>query len=92
MEKILQLFYNIQLKIQDIKHPYRRGIVRSYVIILLYELEGFMNESQETSNTNLNIGGEEILSKFQVLLKMHFKEERQVGFYAKNLTFPYKTQ
>jgi len=84
-KKILQIFHNIQFRIQDLEHPYRRGIVRSSIIILLYELESMMDESQETANTDLNIGGDKILYRFQELLKLHFKEERQVGFYAKKL-------
>lgn len=86
--KVFAIFLNIQSKILDKKHPYRRGIVRSSIIILLYELEGLMDKTQTISSSSLNIGGDEVLSKFQELLKLHFKEERQVGFYAKMLNTP----
>lgn len=84
-QNISDQLHNIQNKILDEKHPYRRGIVHSSIIILLYELEGLIDASNGKTNNNFQLGGDEVLFEFQDLLKKHFRQERQVGFYAQTL-------
>lgn len=64
-------------------HHFKRDIIRSELIILLYELENiFLNQNQEIKYTKRHKGKEKKLSNFQHLLIKHFYKERKVSFYA----------
>lgn len=78
---LLDIYALIQRKLQHEQHPYRAEISRSILTILLYEVAALYEQqhviikSKQTRKQELNI-------LFQNLVFQHYKEHRNVQFYA----------
>lgn len=67
-------------------HTFKREIIRSEIIILLYEIENvLLSNTDDAVYETKHIGKVKKLSDFQKLLVEHFYKERKVTFYANAL-------
>ncbi|OCA69061.1 hypothetical protein BBI01_17775 [Chryseobacterium artocarpi] len=73
------------VKQKDKIHPFRRDIIRSLIIILLYEIENMIEADFKDQNLNNSFGKEKIFSNYQQLLKENYYKERKLDFYATKL-------
>ncbi len=84
---IITQIERIKDSINQNNHLFGRELVRSQIIILLYELENILiskNDTLEYDDTK-HIGNEKRLADFKNLLLQHFYKERKVTFYAEAL-------
>jgi AraC family transcriptional activator of pobA len=78
---ILDIYLLIQQKLEREEHPYRIEISRSILTTLLYEIQSFYEKqhsiikSKQTRKQELNV-------LFQELVFHHYKEHRNVQYYA----------
>lgn len=73
----------LEAAMMDMEHLFRRDIVRSKIIVLLYRLEELLLRRVDEVNSDVQpVGKEKKLSDFQRLLMRHFYSERKVSFYA----------
>lgn len=80
------LFGDIHEKIKQVHHPFKREIVRSLIIILLYEVEHIINgNSGSIKPADRKSGSAKLVSDFQNLLQKYSYRERKVVFYASQL-------
>ncbi|WP_343556241.1 AraC family transcriptional regulator [Sphingobacterium sp.] len=76
----------IRKKMKEKDHQYRREIIRSLIIILLYEAENIFSQSFCGDTTYENIvGRDKLLADFKDLVQKNFYRERKVAFYSSNL-------
>lgn len=82
---IVDQITKIRNQMEDIEHPFRRDIIRSLIIILLYEVESIYLKNNPYGPIEIKHGKDRTISNFQDLMRKHFYEEHQVAFYAKEL-------
>ncbi|WP_177199897.1 helix-turn-helix domain-containing protein [Flexibacter flexilis] len=85
-ELIWGLIHRIKRIIGEDAHAFQKEIIRSEIIIFLYEIENILlsRDNGQTANAK-HIGKEKRLADFQQLLVKHFYKERKVTFYANAL-------
>jgi AraC-like DNA-binding protein len=81
---LLDVYLLIQQKLEREEHPYRQEITRSVLITLLYEIE-FIYEKQHVIIKGKQNRKQELNLLFQNLVFRHYKEHRNVRFYADTL-------
>jgi AraC family transcriptional activator of pobA len=78
---LLEVYVLIQQKLDRQEHPYRQEISRSILTTLLYEVE-FIYEKQHVIIKGKQNRKQELNLLFQNLVFLHYKEHRNVQFYA----------
>jgi AraC family transcriptional regulator, transcriptional activator of pobA len=78
---LLDVYLLIQQKLEQEEHPYRQEISRSILTTLLYEVE-FIYEKQHVIIKGKQNRKQELNLLFQNLVFRHYKEHRNVQFYA----------
>jgi AraC family transcriptional activator of pobA len=78
---LLGLYQLIQQKLEHEGHPYRQEISRSLLTTLLYEVEYIYEKEHVIIKAKLN-RKQELNLLFQNLVFIHYKEHRNVQFYA----------
>lgn len=78
---LLEIYLLIAQKLGNEAHPYRQEISRSILITLLYEVQ-FIYERQHVIIKNKQNRKQELNLLFQDLVFRHYKEHRNVQFYA----------
>ncbi|MDB4924142.1 AraC family transcriptional regulator [Mucilaginibacter sp.] len=78
---LLEVYLLIQQKLEREEHPYRQEISRSILTTLLYEVE-FIYEKQHVILKSKQNRKQELNLLFQNLIFRHYKEHRNVQFYA----------
>jgi AraC-like DNA-binding protein len=78
---ILDIYLLIQEKLELENHPYRIEISRSILMTLLYEIQ-FIYEKQHLILKNKQTRKQELNMLFQDLVFQHYKEHRNVQYYA----------
>ncbi|MDB5031961.1 response regulator transcription factor [Mucilaginibacter sp.] len=78
---LLEVYLLIQQKLEREEHPYRQEISRSILTTLLYEVE-FIYEKQHIILKSKQNRKQELNLLFQNLIFRHYKEHRNVQFYA----------
>jgi AraC family transcriptional activator of pobA len=78
---LLEVYLLIQQKLEREEHPYRQEISRSILTTLLYEVE-FIYERQHVIIKGKQNRKQELNLLFQNLVFLHYKEHRNVQFYA----------
>jgi AraC family transcriptional activator of pobA len=78
---MLDIYALIQEKLQQEEHPYRTEISRSILIILLYEIAA-VYEQQHVIIKSKQTRKQELNTLFQNLVFHHYKEHRNVQYYA----------
>jgi AraC family transcriptional activator of pobA len=78
---LLELYLLIQQKLEYEEHPYRQEISRSILTTLLYEVEYVYQKQHFIIKGKLN-RKQELNLLFQNLVFLHYKEHRNVQFYA----------
>ena len=78
---LLELYLLIQQKLEYEAHPYRQEISRSILTTLLYEVEYIYEKEHVIIKAKLN-RKQELNLLFQNLVFIHYKEHRNVQFYA----------
>ncbi|MDF2432304.1 MAG: AraC family transcriptional regulator, transcriptional activator of pobA [Mucilaginibacter sp.] len=81
---LMDIYSLIQLKLQRENHHYRSEISRSILTILLYEVAS-LYEHQHVIIKNKQTRKQELNVLFQNLVFRHYKEHRNVQFYADSL-------
>lgn len=81
---LMDIYALIQQKLQREEHPYRAEISRSILTILLYELAAAY-EQQHVMIRSKQTRKQELNALFQNLVFHHYKEHRNVQFYADSL-------
>jgi len=84
---VLEILQKIKQTKQEEGNRFKSDIIRSYLIILLYELENaYLNQDLRTEpQQKLRRGKEKVKVDFQELLFKHAYKERKVSFYANAL-------
>lgn len=65
------------------KHTYEASIVRSYILVLINEIEVLVEDGKDLENQSENMSP--LFLKFKSLLAEKYLEERSVAFYAEQL-------
>lgn len=78
---LLDIYQLIQDKVKREGHPYRAEIVRSIVATLLYEVEAIYKQQHAIISKKLT-RKQELNTLFHNLVFRHYKEHRNVQFYA----------
>jgi AraC family transcriptional activator of pobA len=78
---LLEVYLLIQQKLEREEHPYRQEISRSILTTLLYEVE-FIYQKQHVIIKGKQNRKQELNLLFQNLVFLHYKEHRNVQFYA----------
>jgi AraC family transcriptional activator of pobA len=78
---ILDIYLLIQQKLEREEHPYRVEISRSLLTTLLYEVQ-FIYEKQHLIIKGKQTRKQELNVLFQSLVFHHYKEHRNVQYYA----------
>jgi AraC family transcriptional activator of pobA len=78
---MLEIYALIQQKLQQEEHPYRTDISRSVLTILLYEIAA-VYEQQHVIIKNKQTRKQELNTLFQNLVFHHYREHRNVQYYA----------
>ncbi|MDB5009651.1 MAG: araC 1 [Mucilaginibacter sp.] len=78
---LLEIYVLIQQKLEREDHPYRMEISRSVLITLLYEVASIY-EKQHTIIKGKQSRKQELNILFQALVFHHYKEHRNVQYYA----------
>jgi AraC family transcriptional activator of pobA len=78
---LLDIFQLIEKKVQHEDHPYRAEITRSILTTLLYEVEAIYKKEYTTLNKKMN-RKQELNATFHNLVFKHYKEHRNVQYYA----------
>ncbi|HTD40856.1 MAG TPA: helix-turn-helix domain-containing protein [Mucilaginibacter sp.] len=78
---LLDVYQLIQQKLEREEHPYRQEISRSILTTLLYEVEYIYAKQHVIIKGKLN-RKQELNLLFQNLVFLHYKEHRNVQFYA----------
>jgi AraC-like DNA-binding protein len=78
---MLEIYALIQQKLQQEEHPYRTEISRSILTILLYEIAA-VYEQQHVIIKSKQTRKQELNTLFQNLVFHHYKEHRNVQYYA----------
>jgi AraC-like DNA-binding protein len=72
-------------KQNDKSHAFRKDVIRSLIIALLYEIENILRPFFTEQDLGKNFRKEQIIADFQELLQKNFSTERKVAFYAQQL-------
>jgi len=78
---LLDIFQLIQKKVQQEDHPYRVEITRGILYTLLYEIETVYKKQYTIINKKMT-RKQELNSQFHNLVFKHYKEHRNVQYYA----------
>lgn len=78
---LLEIYVQLQQKLDRQDHPYRMEIARSVLITMLYEV-GFIYEKQHVMVKGKLNRKQELNMLFQELVFHHYKEHRNVQYYA----------
>jgi len=78
---LLEIYVQLQQKLDRQDHPYRMEIARSILITMLYEV-GFIYEKQHVMVKGKLNRKQELNMLFQELVFHHYKEHRNVQYYA----------
>lgn len=78
---MMAVYALIQQKLQEDEHPYRTEISRSVLTMLLYEIAA-VYEKQHVIIKNKQTRKQELNNLFQNLVFHHYKEHRNVQYYA----------
>ncbi|WP_426671869.1 helix-turn-helix domain-containing protein [Mucilaginibacter sp. McL0603] len=78
---LLEVYLLIQQKLEREEHPYRQEISRSILTTLLYEVE-FIYQKQHVIIKGKQNRKQELNLLFQNFVFLHYKEHRNVQFYA----------
>ncbi len=78
---LLDIYQLIQKKVQREEHPYRVEIARSILSTLLYEVEAIYKKQYAIINNKMT-RKQELNSLFHNLVFKHYREHRNVQFYA----------
>lgn len=81
--KFLNYFEQIEQKVADTT-PHAPDIIRSFIYILLNELDDIAGSRSRAQSTAMN-RNERLLQEFKTLLTRNFIKERQLTFYAEQL-------
>jgi len=81
VKMLLEVYLLIQQKLEREEHPYRHEISRSILTTLLYEVE-FIYAKQHVIIKGKQNRKQELNLLFQNLVFLHYKEHRNVQFYA----------
>jgi len=81
---VMDIYALIQQKLQREEHPYRAEISRSILTILLYEVAA-VYEQQHVIIKSKQTRKQELNMLFQNMVFHHYKEHRNVQFYADSL-------
>jgi AraC family transcriptional activator of pobA len=81
---LMDIYALIQQKLQQEEHPYRAEISRSVLTILLYEVAAAY-EQQHVIIKSKQTRKQELNALFQNLVFHHYKEHRNVQYYADSL-------
>jgi AraC-like DNA-binding protein len=81
VQMLLEVYLLIQQKLEREEHPYRQEISRSILTTLLYEVE-FIYAKQHVIIKGRQNRKQELNLLFQNLVFLHYKEHRNVQFYA----------
>ncbi|ASU36745.1 helix-turn-helix domain-containing protein [Mucilaginibacter xinganensis] len=79
-----EIFNLIQQKLQREEHPYRAEICRSILTMLIYEVEAVYKHERVIINSR-QTRKQELNMLFQNLVFHHYKEHRNVQYYADSL-------
>jgi len=83
--ELLEEYYAIlKKKVGDKNNYFRKDLVRSLLLAMIYDITNIIYQQQQTSNKN-QTRAEAIFSKFLPLLEVNYKRERRVSWYAEQL-------
>lgn len=77
-------FYLLKAKAADTDNHYRRDVVRTLMLAMLYDLSNVITRTS-SGQSERNISGSSLFTRFLHLVETHFRNERRVGWYARQL-------
>lgn len=77
-------FKLIKLKAEQTEHHFRKDVVRSLLMATIYDLSNTIYKIQNTGEKKYT-RAETIFTRFIQMVEQHFRTERRVGWYAKQL-------
>ena len=83
-EFIRDTFFRIKGKIDDSDNHFRREMVQSLFLAMVYEMCNVIYSAQAQSDER-HSRAEEIFTQFLLLVEKHFRTERRVGWYSEQL-------
>ncbi|MCF0244608.1 MAG: helix-turn-helix domain-containing protein [Bacteroidaceae bacterium] len=91
IKEIKAYFKLIKAKIQEEDNPFRRNIVQTLTMALIYEVNGMIQRNPVTPAKEDNKRCHDIFVRFINALEENYRKERRVGWYAEqiNLTPKY---
>lgn len=81
---IRDTFFQIKAKINEPDNHFRRQMVQSLFLTMVYEMCNVIY-SVQAKNDECNSRAEEIFTKFLLLVEANFRTERRVGWYSEQL-------
>ena len=81
---IRDTFFQMKDKISEPDHHFRRQMVQSLFLTMVYEMCNVIYTAQ-VKNDGCNSRSEEIFTKFLLLVEANFRTERRVGWYSEQL-------
>ena len=81
---IRDTFFPMKDKISEPDNPFRRQMVQSLFLTMVYEMCNVIYTAQ-VKNDGRNSRSEEIFTKFLLLVEANFRTERRVGWYSEQL-------
>lgn len=81
---ICETFFRIKSKLDEPENHFRREMVQSMFLSMVYELSNVIYNVQ-SQDTDCNTRAEAIFTNFIKLVEKHFREERRVSWYSEQL-------
>ena len=81
---IHETFFRIKAKIDEPENHFRREMVQSMFLSMVYELSNVIYNAQ-AQHEGYNTRAEEIFTQFIKLVEKHFRSERRVSWYSEQL-------
>ena len=83
-EFIRETFFRIKAKIDEPENHFRREMVQSLFLTMVYEMSNVIY-SVQSKNDECHTRAEEIFTQFILLVEKNFRSERRVGWYSEQL-------
>ncbi len=82
-EVFMSYFNNIRLRVDDKEHHFRKQLTMSLLKAMIYDIGNEIYQAQVIAPKRTR--ADAIFTKFIALVKVHFRQERRVGWYAQQM-------
>ena len=83
-EVIMEYFEQIKRKVDEKEHHFRKHLVRSLIMSLIYDVSNVIFRIQQVKAPRM-LRAETIFNDFIKLVEQNFRKERRVGWYAEQM-------